>query len=68
MTRYSASLIINYLQTKITMQNNLISVRMAIIKALQIINAGEGMEKRDPHPIGENVNCAATMENSIEVC
>ena len=30
------------------MKYNLTSVRMSIIKSLQIANAGEGMEKREP--------------------
>ena len=33
------------------------SVRMAIIKNLQTVNAGEGVEKREPsYTIGGNVN------------
>ena len=32
-------------------------VRMAAIKHLQIINAGEGVEKKDPsYTVGENEN------------
>ena len=32
-------------------------VRMAAIKSLQIINAGEGVEKREPSdPVGGNAN------------
>ena len=38
-------------------------VRMAIIKNLQMINAGEGVEKREPsYTVGGNVIGAATME------
>ena len=42
-------------------------IRMAIIKNLQITNAGEGVEKGEPsYPAGGNVS-AATMEISVEV-
>ena len=42
---------------KTTMKYHLTPVRMAIIKYLQIINAGEDVEKRKPHyTIGGNVN------------
>ena len=34
------------------------SVRMAIIKNLQTVNAGEGVEKRELfYTVGRNVNC-----------
>ena len=37
--------------------------RMAIIKNLQKINAGEGMEKREPScTVGGDVNCCTTVE------
>ena len=37
-------------------------------KNLQTINAGEGVEKKEPsYTVGGNVNCTATMENSMEV-
>ena len=36
-------------------------------KNLQTINAGEGVEKREPScTVGRNVNDTATMEDSIE--
>ena len=35
------------MQIKTTMRYHLTPVRMAIIKSLQTINAGEGMEKRE---------------------
>ena len=39
------------------MKYNLTSVRMSIIKSLQIANAGEGVEKREPsYTVGGNVN------------
>ena len=44
-------------QIKTAMKYHLTSVRTAIIKSLQITNAGEGVEKRDPScPVGGNVN------------
>ena len=47
MKRCSTSLIIREMQIKTTMRYNLTPVRMAIIKSLQTINAGEGVEKRE---------------------
>ena len=44
----STSLIIGEMQIKVTMSYQLTPVRMAIIKKLQTINAGEGVEKREP--------------------
>ena len=41
---------------------------MASSKCIQIINAGEGVEKRAPsYTVGGDVNDVATMENSTEV-
>ena len=48
MKRCSTSLIIREMQIKTTMRYHLTQVRMAIIKSLQAINAGEGVEKREP--------------------
>ena len=45
------------MQIRITMSYCLILVRMAITKKSQIINAGEGVEKREPsYAVGGNVN------------
>ena len=57
MKRCSTSLIIREIQIKTTMRYHLTLVRMAIIKSLQTINAGEGGEKREHScTVGENVN------------
>ena len=46
MKRCSMSLIIREMQIKTTVRLHHTTVRMAIIKHLQTINAGEGIEKR----------------------
>ena len=52
-----ASLIVREMQMKTTMRYHLTPVRMAIIKNLQTINAGEGVEKREPScTVGGDVN------------
>ena len=56
MKRCSRSLIIREMQVKTTMRHYLPPVRMAIIKNIQTINAGEGVEKRKPScTIGGNL-------------
>ena len=57
--RCSTSLIVKEMQIRISMRYYLTQVRMAIIKRnLQIINAGEDVEKREPScTAGGNVNC-----------
>ena len=55
--RCSTSLIIREMQIKATVRHHLTLVRMAIIKSLQTINAGEGVEKREHScTVGGNVN------------
>ena len=57
MKRCSTSLIVRETQIKTTMRYHLTPVRMVIIKSLQTINAGEGVEKREPSStVGRYVN------------
>ena len=57
MKRCSTSLILREMQIKTTMRYHFTPVRMAVIQKSQAINAGEGVEKREPsYTLGENAN------------
>ena len=56
------------MQTKTTIRYHLTPVRMADIKNLPTINAGEGAEKRNALTLlMEMQTNTATMENSVEI-
>ena len=57
MSRCSTLLIIREMQIKTIMSYHLTRDRMAIIKNLQTISAGEGVEKREPlYTVSKNVS------------
>ena len=57
MERCSLLLIIREMQIKNTMRYHFTSSRTAIIKSLQITNAGKDMGKRETsYPVGRNVS------------
>ena len=57
MKKCSLSLFIREMPIKTTMRYHLMLVRMATIKDRQTINAGKGVEKREPsYTIGGNAN------------
>ena len=68
MKRCSTSLIIRELQIKITVRYHLTRVRMAIIKSLQTINAGKGVEKKKlSYTVGGNANLSSHMKKSVDI-
>ena len=57
MKRCSTSLIIREMEIKTTMRDHFTPVRIAAIQKSQAINAGEGVEKREPsYTVGGNAN------------
>ena len=57
MKRCSTLLIIREMQIKATMRYHVTPVRVSLIKSLQTINAGEGVEKMEPScTLGGNLN------------
>ena len=57
MKKCSTSLIIREMQIKTTIRYHFMPVRMMLSKSLQAINAGEGVEKREPsYTVGGNAN------------
>ena len=53
----STSVIIREMQMKTTVRYHFTPVRTAVIQSLQAINAGEGVEKREPsYTVGGNAN------------
>ena len=57
MKRCSTLLIIREMQIKTTMRYHYTPVRMLLSKSLQAINAGEGVERREPsYTVGGNTN------------
>ena len=68
MKRCSTLLIIREMQTKTTVRYHLTPVRMAIMKKSTIINAGEGVEKKEPsYTVGGNVNWCSHYGKQYEV-
>ena len=56
------------MQIKTTISYPLTPVRMAIIKKSKTINAGEGVEKREPScTVGRNINCTDIMDNIMDM-
>ena len=68
MKRCSTSLIIKEMQIKTTKRYHFTPLRMAVIKSLQAINAGEGVEKENPLILLVGMQTStATVENSVEI-
>jgi len=63
---HSTSLIIREMQTQTTIRFHLISVRMAITKNIQTINAGVGVQERAiSYTVGGNVNWYSHYKRTV---
>ena len=68
MKRCSTSLIIREMEIKTTMRDHFTPVRMAAIQKSQAINAGEGVEKREPsYTVVRNVSWCSHYGKQYEV-
>ena len=56
------------MQIKTTVGTILHQSEWLLSKSLQTINAGEGVEKKEPsYTVGGNANSIGTMENGVEI-
>ena len=68
MERCSPSLTMREMQIKTTMRNHLTLVRTAAIKKSTTINAGEGVQNREPScAVGGNANCGEQCGDSLKI-
>ena len=68
MKRCSTSLIIREMQIKTTMRSHFMPARMAVIQKSTSINAGEGVEEREPLTLSVEMQTGTdAMENSVEI-
>ena len=66
MKRYSESVTVRKMQIKTIMRYHL--TEWPSLKCLQIINAGQGVEKKEPsYPVGGNVNGPSHYGENMEV-
>ena len=66
MKRYSESVTVRKMQIKTIMRYHL--TEWPSLKCLQIINAGQGVEKKEPsYPVGGNVNWHSHYGENMEV-